>query len=253
MEQDPRSKVLAAARDVLGRGERLALAVVAERAEVSRAAVYRMFGSRAALLDALELPPEPQTRDRILEAALGLVGRRGLADLSMDEVADAAGVSRASLYRLFPGKPALFRELLLAFSPMRPLVETLERLDGQPPGVVMPELARTVMRVLAGRAGVLKMLFFEVSSFTPDAQEAADYVLGSFVPAVTGYLAGQVAAGRLRPLHPALALQSFAGPLLMHVLTRELAERSMGLELPSEDAATELAQTWLRAMAPAQE
>jgi AcrR family transcriptional regulator len=250
MEGEPRERVLRAAREALARGERLALTAVAARAEVSRAAAYRIFGSRRALLEALEVQPDPEARDRVLGAALELVGRRGLADLSMDEVAAAGGVSRASLYRLFPGKPALFRELLRTYSPVGPLLATLERLGDQPPEVVMPELARVATRSLAGRVGVLRTLFFEATSVSADVQEGTAYVITSFVQVFAGYLASQMAAGRLRPGHPLLALQSFGGPLLMHLLTREPAERMAGLEVPLEEAATSLAETWLRAMAP---
>lgn len=42
-------------------------------------------------------------RDRILSAAVICVGRSGLSRTSVDEVAKEAGVSRASVYRHFPG------------------------------------------------------------------------------------------------------------------------------------------------------
>lgn len=45
----------------------------------------------------------PSTRDRILEATLECVGRLGMAKTTMEDVARAAGVSRATLYRAFPG------------------------------------------------------------------------------------------------------------------------------------------------------
>ena len=44
------------------------------------------------------------TEERILVAALGLIGRRGVRRLGMQEMAEAAGVSRGTLYRYFPSK-----------------------------------------------------------------------------------------------------------------------------------------------------
>jgi AcrR family transcriptional regulator len=47
------------------------------------------------------------TEERILGATLRLVGRRGVKRLGMQEVSEAAGVSRATLYRYFPSKDRL--------------------------------------------------------------------------------------------------------------------------------------------------
>jgi AcrR family transcriptional regulator len=47
------------------------------------------------------------TEERILEAALGVVSRRGVRHLSMAEVSEAAEVSRTTLYRYFATKEQL--------------------------------------------------------------------------------------------------------------------------------------------------
>ena len=48
--------------------------------------------------------PFGPTEERILTAALGLIGRRGVRRLGMREIAETAGVSRGTLYRYFPCK-----------------------------------------------------------------------------------------------------------------------------------------------------
>jgi AcrR family transcriptional regulator len=47
------------------------------------------------------------TEERILRATLRLVGRRGVKRLGMQEVSEAAGISRGTLYRYFPCKERL--------------------------------------------------------------------------------------------------------------------------------------------------
>src|SRR4030095_7360979 len=110
----------------------LSMDELAARAGVSRATLYRLFGSQQNLLQELGLVPPPTVRGRVLDSALELVGRHGLAELSMDELAARAGVSRATLYRLFPGKAALFAELVRRFSPFEPIAAVPETM-GSPP------------------------------------------------------------------------------------------------------------------------
>jgi len=253
MPEEPRDRILTRARVVLAMGGRPTVADFAAAAGVSRASFYRAFRSRDALIEALNRTPEPDARERILEAAFGLVGQRGLAALAMDELADKAQVSRATLYRLFPGKGALFTGLVRAYSPLEPVINVLDAMREETPNAVMPEVARTVYRtVYAGgenRSGLLRAMVFEVSSLAPDTEEAAREVIATLVGAMVAYMTAQMMAGRLRRMHPLLALQSFIGPIFFHLMTRPAAERMLGLEIGGEEAVTELAETWLRGMA----
>jgi len=52
------------------------------------------------------------TRARIAEVSLELFGRLGFFDTSVDAIAKAAGISRATLYQYFQGKDEIFLELL---------------------------------------------------------------------------------------------------------------------------------------------
>lgn len=245
-----REAVLEAARSLLERDRATSLNDVASAAGVSRATVYRLFGSRDGLLQALDIEPDPGARQRVLAAALELVGRDGLARLTMDDVAALAGVSRASLYRLVPGKAALFRELLVAFSPAEAIEETVERMRDRPPDEVMPALARTAARTLSGRIGIVRALLFELSGNSDDAADAVRYLAERGVGTVVRYIVDQMAAGRLRTMHPVLAVQALVGPVMLHLVTRPLAERELDLAIPVEDVVVELAELWVRAMRP---
>lgn len=257
VEGRTRDRILEKAADILATGEKPTVAQFAEAAGVSRASFYRAFDSRGALLEALAVQPEPGARERILEAALVMVGAHGLAALSMDDLATRAGVSRATLYRLFPGKPALFTSLIRTYSPLEPVSRLALEMKDEPPEVVMPEIARTVYRTVYGsgetRLGLLRAVFFEVSSVAPDAEESAREAMRTIIGSVGAYVMMQMTSGRLRPMSPLLALQSFVGPIFFHVLTRPLVERVLGVEIDGEQAVTELAESWLRSMQPDEE
>ncbi len=252
-----RDRILRKAAGVLAVGEKPTVAQFAGAAGVSRASFYRAFGSRGALLEALAVEPEPGASERILEAAIALVGEHGLAGLSMDDLATRAGVSRATLYRLFPGKPAVFTELIRTYSPLEPVSRLALEMKGEPPEVLMPEIARTVYRTVYGsgepRIGLLRAVFFEVSSLAPDAEESVRVAMQTIIGSVGAYVMTQMTSGRLRPMSPLLALQSFIGPIFFHVLTRPLVERVLGVDVDGEQAVTELAESWLRSMRPDKE
>lgn len=55
------------------------------------------------------VPGRPDTRDRILDAARDLLVHHLPSSLSVQEIADAAGVSHRTVYRYFPDKDALIR------------------------------------------------------------------------------------------------------------------------------------------------
>jgi AcrR family transcriptional regulator len=56
--------------------------------------------------------PAPRRRHQLLDVARELFAARGFHATSMDEVAEAAGVTKPVLYQHFPSKRALYRELL---------------------------------------------------------------------------------------------------------------------------------------------
>jgi AcrR family transcriptional regulator len=253
IDLDPRERILTTARAVIAmKKSRATVDDFAQAAGVSRTSFYRAFESRAALLEALGLAPTPAARERILRLALEMVGTRGLAPLSMDELADRADVSRATLYRLFPGKPALFTALVHAYTPLDPVIAVVDEKHAEPPEVVMPEVARSIYRTVVGgeedRTGLMRALFAEVTSLAPDAEEATRDAIVRVVGALAGYVLAQMASGRLRQMHPLLALQSFIGPIFFHLMTRKAAQSVLGVEMDEEQAVTELAEAWLRSM-----
>jgi AcrR family transcriptional regulator len=62
-----------------------------------------------ALIDGVAAPVE----DRILEAMVSCIGRWGMAKTTADDIARTAGVSRATLYRAFPGGKDVALDALL--------------------------------------------------------------------------------------------------------------------------------------------
>jgi AcrR family transcriptional regulator len=245
-----RPQVLAAARRLCADGRQPTMDELAGAAGVGVRTLYRQFGSRQALLREAGCAPQPTARQRILGAALNQVGQFGLANLSMDDLAATAGVSRATLYRLFPGKSALFDQLIREFSPWEPVADVIAAMPDGHPDEVMPAVAQAIAEAMRGRVGLLLRMVFELSQGDPDTAEGMRHTMTRGMPDLVVYLDTQMQAGRLRRMHPILAFQLMAGPIAVHLLTRPLAELVGGFTQSQAELLDEIVQAWLRAMAP---
>ncbi|MDX3247437.1 MULTISPECIES: helix-turn-helix domain-containing protein [unclassified Streptomyces] len=85
-----------------------------------------------------------ERRSQLLDAALSLFAHRVPEDVSLDDVAEAAGVSRPLVYRYFPGGKQQLYEAAL-----RSAAEELNHCFDEPrQGPLLPRLARALDRYL---------------------------------------------------------------------------------------------------------
>ncbi|QOV39536.1 TetR/AcrR family transcriptional regulator [Streptomyces ferrugineus] len=103
-------------------------------------------------------------RDHVLRTAAALLTRKSTA--TMDEVAKAAGISRATLHRQFAGRDALVRALeTLGIAECEAAVEAA-RLDEGP----ARDAVRRLVREIESAAGLLAFLYTENQLFEGEEQ-----------------------------------------------------------------------------------
>jgi TetR/AcrR family transcriptional regulator of autoinduction and epiphytic fitness len=152
--------------------------------------------------------------EAIVEAAERLFLERGFGAVSMDELAEAAGVARRTLYNQFSSKEEIFREML------RRLAGQLE--DAFPPGVEtqgdVEDVLRVIARVIlnlhkqAEYLGFLRMVVADSRQFPWIAQEFAA-VMEPQTERFVRYLAHVTTLGFLNCPDPLLAAHQFMGML----------------------------------------
>jgi AcrR family transcriptional regulator len=158
--------------------------------------------------------PRGASREAIVEAAVGLFLERGFGSVSMDELAEAAGVARRTLYNQFTSKEEIFREML-------------KRVSGQlesafPPGIETRGDAEEVLRLIARMIlelhknpeylGFLRMVVADSRQFPWIAEEFAA-VMDPLTDRLARYLGHLTAMGVLTCHNPLLAAHQLMGAL----------------------------------------
>ncbi len=179
------------------------------------------------------------SREAIVEAAARLFLERGFGAVSMDDLAQAAGVARRTLYNQFASKEDIFREMLLK------VAGHLEK--AFPPGIETRGDVEEVLRLVARMIlelhknpeyfGFLRMVVSDSRQFPWIAGEFAA-VMDPLNERLAQYLAHLTRMGVLNCRDPLLAAHVFMGVLNEFSLWPLLIGRE-SLPVPSEDVVEE--------------
>ena len=186
------------------------------------------------------------SRAAIVEAAERLFLERGFGGVSMDDLAEAAGVARRTLYNQFASKEEIFREMLLRVSGQ------LER--AFPPGIETQGDVEEVLRLIAGAIlelhkqpeylGFLRMVAADSRQF-PWIAETFAAVMDPQTERFARYLAHLTAIGILDCRNPTLAAHQFMGILNEFSLWPWMLGRK-GISMPAEEVVEETIRMFLQ-------
>lgn len=206
--------ILAAATALLDEiGEAFTIGQLAERAQVSRATVYRRVGSKEALLQRMAAASgatraQPDARSRILTASRQVFGRNGLLGTTMEQIAEEAGVGVATVYRQFGDKDQLVRAFAEHVTPYDAVQDVVVHASAD----VRADL-RALLEVIVPFFSTNRDLFRLVIAGNQAEMEYLDRLRAGterMRDRLVEYFALQIAAGRLRdtarPEELALAL-----------------------------------------------
>ena len=187
--------------------------------------------------------------DEVLDAALRLFAAQGFGHTTVEQVARAAGLSKAAVYLYFPSKTALLAGLVkravadmavadmavadMAVADMA--VAGMAGFEGDPLAMIAQ-----MLRLVAGRLAALQVMAVpalvlrEAAAVPQIVQVYREEVLDRVLPALTAQIARGVAAGQLRAVDPELTVRGVVGPILAHMLLAEVfgivPEGGLGLD-----------------------
>lgn len=141
-----------------------------------------------------------RTREAIRAAALTLFAEKGVEAASVRDIARAAGVAEGALYRHFPSKDALARDLFLnAYAELA--TDVLAAAGGKSLLAAIPDVVSIFCRLFDENHALFAFLLLQQHSHLAAAPSTAQ---GNAVEAVRSLIAAAMARGEIAPGDPDL-------------------------------------------------
>jgi len=192
---------------------------------------------------------EPSRQNLIVETAARVFVRDGYGAAAVDTIAREAGVSKATLYRHFDDKEALFAAVVQ----MR-AKEAFERLAGAKlrgaPGTVLRRFARALLRELSAPAtiGMFRLIISESGRSPALGKRFFEDVTTPTLQLLTEYLEQKARSGELRVRSARLSAFQFLGLLKEAAFWPLMLGQPSGM--PAEKIIAAAVRSFLRAHAP---
>lgn len=202
------------------------------------------------------LPPtsrmaSDERRDQILHIAMRLFAERGFRGTTTKEIAQAAGVSEAMVFRHFANKDELYRAIIdhKACNPLdikTPLEKMAELAKDKDDYALFYGLALNALNKHRDDPNFMRLLLYAAL----EGHELAQMFFENFVVEVYNFLGTYIEErqreGVFRQMEPRIIVRSFIGTIMHHSLNNTLWDKQQKLlPISNEDAAREFTQILL--------
>jgi AcrR family transcriptional regulator len=196
-------------------------------------------------------------REQIIETAVNLFSKKGFKGTTTKEIARAAGVSEAMVFKHFESKDELYGAILhtkgcregvqrFPWEENEALKQALQNKDDLD---VFYNIALDAMTKHQADVAFLRLLFYSALEEHALAERFFNEFVSRVYEFIGGYIEQRQRDGAFRKLNPRIAVRAFLGMLIHHSLNNILwdKKRTM-LDISNEEAATNFAEILLRGL-----
>ncbi len=192
-----------------------------------------------------------ERRSQILQIAIGLFSQKGFSGTTTKEIAAAAGVSEAMVFRHFANKDELYSAILDHKACNRtfqnPFEEIGEKIKAKDDYGVFYTMALNALDHHSEDCGFLRLMLHSAL----EDHDLARMFFESFITDVYKFLGGYIrqrqADGAFRAIEPHVVVRAFVGMFVHHSLNNLLWDKEQKLlKISNEEAAKNFAEILLR-------
>jgi len=163
-----------------------------------------------------------ERRERILDAAIEVFGKKGFAGANVADIAEAANIGKGTVYLYFKSKEEIFSAILSERS-LLPWFADRVMAEDEPLETMLTDLARHFLKTMPDYLPVIRLVLSDGYRSLAHAEQLYQDVILKGNKLLAAYLAAQAKAGRIRPLdNPLLTARAFLGMLMIYIMTQEM-------------------------------
>jgi AcrR family transcriptional regulator len=196
-----------------------------------------------------------ERREQILAAAISLFAKHGFSGTTTKEIAKAAGVSEAMVFRHFANKDALYGAILdnkacrdgVHRFPWEGNPAVKEAAAKKDDFAFFYNVALSALEKHHADVGFMRLLFYSALEGHELAYQFFNDFIARVYEFISEYVMARQADGAMRDIEPRIIVRAFLGMLIHHSLNNILWDKERKLlNISNEEAARNFAEILLR-------
>jgi AcrR family transcriptional regulator len=198
-----------------------------------------------------------ERRNQILQVAIDLFSKHGFRGTTTRQIAQAAGVSEAMVFRHFATKDDLYGAILgdkachdeMKF-PWEQDAVLQDAIAQKDDFAVFYNIALNALRKQQADVGFMRLIFFSALEEHDLAENFFREFIVKIYEFIGGYIEQRQAEGAMRDIMPRVAVRALMGMILHHSLNNILWDKNRNiLDITNEEAAKNFAEILLKGIA----
>lgn len=195
-----------------------------------------------------DTPEVNERRHQILEAAMQVFSRKGYQKATNKDIADAAGgISPGLIYHYFKDKEDLFFSIVRERASVIQLADHPEQFMDLPLRDALTTLGRTYLQMISSPQNLafFRIVLSEALRFPQISETFYRVLLGRVFQIFVRYFQHQIDIGHMKPCDPTIAVRSFIGMFIAHIIMRDLFLQPEAQAISNETVVAQAVNTFL--------
>ncbi|GAB4538298.1 MAG: TetR/AcrR family transcriptional regulator [Thermodesulfovibrionia bacterium] len=163
-----------------------------------------------------------ETKEKILNATLNLISKKGYLGSTTREIAMEAGVTELTLFRHFGSKERLFGEVLKRYSFLPALKESIPKMEGLSYEDALMNIGMLFIKTLKEKKPIIKIMLSETNVYPDKVRKVHQVLMDRTIKTLSDFFKTLQKKGVLREFSPEIGTRAFLGMIFTYFKAEEI-------------------------------